>query len=175
MTLGALAACGDPFALPDATVENVVDTVSLWAVSGTAIERPSAYVIEGRRAARPDVSGVLDFAFEIDGTGRAQLLPTGAINLGRSSGVLLVTETFPTITIAPIQGYQDSLAVDVDVDDVAVIRSRPIQCFFPGVTEPLYAKLRVLTIDLGERRMDFEILANVNCGYRSLAPGIPTR
>jgi hypothetical protein len=174
LALATLPACQDPFALPDATVENVVDTLSVWAVSGTALHLPSAYAVDVRRAVRPDAGAGFDFVFEMDAAGQAQLLPTGAIDLGRSSGVLLATQPFDSITVAPVTGYQDSLAVAVGLDDVAIIRSRPVQCFFQTI-EPLYAKLRVLTIDPAERRMDFEVLANVNCGYRGLEPGLPTR
>jgi hypothetical protein len=37
----------------------------------------------------------------------------------------------------------------------------------------LYAKLQVLAIDTLARRIDLKILANQNCGYRSLTPGNP--
>jgi len=40
-----------------------------------------------------------------------------------------------------------------------------------------YAKLHVLAIDTTSgpngRRIDFEILTDINCGYRGLAPGVP--
>ena len=39
----------------------------------------------------------------------------------------------------------------------------------------LYAKLHVLAIDTVARRIDFEILTNVNCGYRGLEEGLPKR
>lgn len=176
ITLALLVACEDPFALPAASRENVVDTVSLWAVSGTPLERPSAFVILVNQAmtVRTDQTANFDFAFDLDPAGQALLLPTGALRLGRGSGVLVTTEPFDSITVAPGSGYQDSLAVTVSPGTVAVIRSRPTDCFFQ-LTVSLYAKLRVLVVDAVERRMDFEVLANTNCGYRGLEPGFPTR
>jgi hypothetical protein len=38
-----------------------------------------------------------------------------------------------------------------------------------------YAKLHVLAIDRAARRLDFEILTDINCGYRGLEPGVPKR
>jgi hypothetical protein len=33
----------------------------------------------------------------------------------------------------------------------------------------------VLSVDLVERRVDFQVLVNANCGYRGLEPGLPTQ
>jgi hypothetical protein len=175
ITLATASACGDPFALP-VSFENVVDTVSIWAVSGTPLHLPSAYAIVSPvgRTVRSDQFADFDFAFDLGSTGQAVLLPTGAIDLGRSSGILLRSEPFGAITIAPGSGYQDSLAVAVDSGTVAVIRSRPVTCLNQVVLF-LYAKLHVLEVDSAERRLKFEILSNTNCGYRGLEPGYPTR
>ncbi|HXF95982.1 MAG TPA: hypothetical protein VNI61_07745 [Gemmatimonadales bacterium] len=168
-----LAACDDPFALPPAGIENVVDTVSLWAASGTPLHLPSAYLIEFRQTIRTDQSANFDFAFDLDPAGRAVLSPTGALRLGRGSGIRVSEEPFDSITVAPGSGYQDTLAVVVDTGTVAVVRSRPVTCTFAGLAVFYYAKLRVLAVDSAARRLDFEILANANCGYRSLEPGFP--
>ena len=173
-TVGVLAACGDPLGLPDAAIENRTDTVSLWAASGTSLEKPSAYAVDVRRAIRTDAGGSFDFVFDIDRGGQPQLFPPGAIDLGRTGGILLVTEPFESIEVAPTDGYQDSLAVAVSVGDVAVIRGRQVSCFL-NLAFPYYAKLHILAVDMVQRRIDLEILTNVNCGYRGLAPGIPTR
>jgi len=42
------AACSDTTGLPAASVTNVVDTVSLFALFGTSISSPSAYDLNGR-------------------------------------------------------------------------------------------------------------------------------
>ncbi|MGH7699938.1 MAG: hypothetical protein ACREMJ_05410 [Gemmatimonadales bacterium] len=170
------SACGDPFALPPARIENVVDTVSLWAFTGTELSLPSAYSILGfPQAVRTDRTDGFDFAFDLDEAGRALLFPTGAVDLGRRSGILLTGVPFDSIRAPPAGVYQDTVPVAVDVDTVAVIRSRALQCnpLLPALS--YYAKLRVLAVDLTERRLDFEILANSNCGYRSLEPGVPRR
>jgi hypothetical protein len=39
---------------------------------------------------------------------------------------------------------------------------------------PNYGKLHVLSVDDADRTVTFEVLANRNCGFRSLRAGIPT-
>lgn len=177
-----LAAACDESLLPQASIENRTDTlVSLYALSGTPVTQPSAYVIAFRSVIRTDqaVDG-FDFAFDIDTAGRAVLLPTGALRLGRQSGIQLTTKAFDSILVAPTGGYQLDSAVAVDSNSVVIIHSRPLGCSFGGgFSAPFYAKLHVLAIDTSSvpngRRLDFEILTDVNCGYRGLEEGLPRR
>jgi hypothetical protein len=172
--LVALAACSDPFGFPPPHAQNVVDTVALYAVDGTPLATPSAYLLALRQRVRTDQSANFDFAFNIDASSRVVLLPTGAVGLGRASGLQLATQVFDSIKVAPAGGYVLDQAVVVDVDVVALVRSRAVGCSF-GLSEALYAKLHVLAIDLVDRRIDFEILVNQNCGYKGLEPGFPIR
>jgi len=170
------ASCGSPIGLPPAYVPNKVDTVSLWALSGTPIAKPSGYVISGRQAVRTDVYPLFDFAFDIDTAGRALLLPTGAVKLGRNSGLQLVTAKFDSIHTAPLADYNRDSATVVAADDVVLAHSIPTTCSF-ALPAAYYAKMHILTIDTTSggdgRRIDFEILVDVNCGYRGLDTGLP--
>lgn len=177
-----IVACNDPFGdLPPPNFENVVDTVHLYALSGTPITAPSGYNISLKQPIRTDQANenlTFDFAFDIDPDGNALLLPTGALHLGSSSGVQLSTEPFESITVAPTTNYQRDSSVVVDSGSVAIVHSRPQSC---GnlTTAALFAKLRVLKIDQSAdpdgRRIDFEILVDRNCGYRGLETGLPRR
>jgi len=175
--LAALGACGDPFGLPQPFVTNVVDTVSLYALGGTPVALPSGYRLQFRQAVRVDLVP-FDFAFEIDSAGRALLLPTGPLDLGRSSGVQLSSQPFDSILIAPTRNYQLDSAVVVRDSSVAIVQSQLALCSWGGQAF-YYAKLRVLAVDTtsgpGGRRLDFEILVDANCGYRGLEPGLPRR
>ncbi len=174
------ASCGSPIGIPPALYPNVVDTVSLWALSGTPIAKPSGYVLSGRQAVRTDVYPLFDFVFDIDSAGRALLLPTGAVKLGRNSGLQLVTQKFDSIHTAALTNYNRDSATVVAADDVVLAHSIPLPtgCSFgalPGVA--YYAKLQILTIDTTSggdgRRIDFLILVDANCGYRGLDTGLP--
>src|SRR5205823_1379432 len=58
------AACSNSMGLPAAFFPNAVDTVSLYALRGTAITLPSAYSIQDRSTVRTDTTVNLDFAFD---------------------------------------------------------------------------------------------------------------
>ena len=166
-------ACSNSTGLPPAIFSNVVDTVSLFALRGTPIQLPSAYVLNDTSRVRIDQSLALDFAFDYDSaTRKASLLTTGALKLGSGSGLQRTTTAFATITLAPTSGYGYDSALVVDTGNVLYVASRPQTCVF-GAVVPLYAKLRVLELDTIARRLDFEILVDQNCGYRGLAPGLP--
>src|SRR5205823_15100168 len=81
------AACSNTTGLPAAVFTNAVDTVSLYALRGTAITLPSAYSIQDRSTVRTDTTVNLDFAFDFDSASKPTLLPTAALHLGRGSGL----------------------------------------------------------------------------------------
>ncbi len=167
-----VVACNDTSNLPAAFFTNVVDTVSLFALRGTALTLPSAYTIEGAQPVRTDQPTALDFAFDFDSLGAPALFPTGAINLGLLSGLQRSTTAFDAIKLAPTGGYVFDKPLALDTGTVVLVRSRPTPCTF-GATVSLYAKLRVLGVDSTARSLRFEILVDQNCGYRGLEPGLP--
>src|SRR5881409_260534 len=147
LTLALAAACGAPLGLPRACCENKVITVSLYALSGTPVSFPSAYSLTFDQPVRPDQTTAIDFAFDIDSAGRAKLFPTGALHLGRASGIQLTTTPFDSIKVAPTSHYQLDSAVVVDSNSVALLHSTPTQCSFGLPNQVYYAKLHVLAID----------------------------
>lgn len=173
VALIATLACNDD-QLPPASIDNVVDTVTLGALIGGDIAIPSAYSIPDARAIRTDQSAGFDFAYAMLGS-RRMLIPLAALGLsggGTSPGVQRRTETFDNLKTAPSNGYISTDTLDVAVGDVIAARSRIVPSCFLGV--PQYAKIRVLDFDDVRRTVRLQILANTNCGYRSLEPGVPT-
>lgn len=171
----SLAACNDPLALGPAFFENAVDTTTLYALRGTAIQLPSAFDLVVNETARTDRAEPFDFAFDIDSSGQAVLLPARALGFSVTAGILLSDSTFGALTDAPLRGYDDSVAIGIRVGDVFVARSRTTnsQCGLLG-SLPRYGKFRVLVIDTQQRLLTVETLVNINCGFRGLEPGIPT-
>ena len=173
-----LAGCGDVPGLPSANIPNRTDTVSVYAVTGTPVTTPSAYFIYGRQVVRTDQNIVFDVVFDIDSLGRGLVLPTGAVRLGRQSGVQISGADFDSLVTAPSSGYQVDSAVVLTENSVAVIHSRPVQCSFDiQPAHNYFAKVHVLAIDTTSgpngRRIDLVVLTNINCGYRGLEPGLP--
>jgi hypothetical protein len=172
--LALAAACDNPFALPRATTLNVVDTVSLYALNGTPPATPSGYLLQFRQVVRVDQGGTFDFAVDVDTGGHPVLKPTGALRLGRNSGVRLDSLPFDSIKIAPDRGFQLDSAVRMDVGSVAIVHSRAVRCSF-DIPAVYYAKLQILELDTLARRLRFQILVDTNCGYRGLERGVPSR
>ena len=171
----AAHACGDPNDLPDAQDENVVDTVTISALTGTPIRLPSAYSISDRAPIRTDLSAQFDFAFDmIPPTNVAALLPRAALGFpsegSQQPGLQETEDGFADIREALLNGYVTRDTIPVAVGERYLARSRVI-CSSLGV--PLYAKFEVLAIDEVARTITFQILVDRNCGYIGLAPGLP--
>jgi len=81
------------------------------------------------------------------------------------------TESFEAITTPPSGGYMTEAAVPIAAGQRYVVRSR-ITC---NLGVPKYAKLEILGFDESLRIVTFRVLANDNCGFRSLEPGLPDR
>jgi hypothetical protein len=170
----ATAGCGSSTGLPAASAANFVDTVSLYALDGTPLPAPSGYNVQSRSVVRTDRLASFDFAFNITAAGQPVLLPTGALGLGRASGIQRQNLAFDAITLAPTSAYVDTMAVPIDSGTVAVVHSRPTTCAF-GIVVFYYGKIEVLAIDFAARRVDLQIMVDLNCGYRGLEPGVPRR
>ncbi len=173
-----VAACNNPLALPEAVAGNFVDTLTLHALRGTPIDTPSGYNIALRLPARTDRgSEPFDFAFDIDADDIPLIFPTRALGLGSASAIKMSDRAFAEITVAPLDDYELDSALVVGVDSIFVVRSVPttFACIFFLGALPRYGKFRVLDIDPVNRQITLEALVNVNCGYRSLEPGIPTQ
>jgi hypothetical protein len=166
------AACSAELTLPPASDENVVDTVTLYALSGTPIGTYSAYQMDLKRVVRTDQTSAFDFVFDIDTAGPA-LHPSGLYGLAEGAGFQDGGAPFDSLTFAPLDGYEYQAATPIDSGDVLYVRSRPVTCLFG--TFAYFGKLEVLAVDTVARRIDLQVLVNANCGYRSLEPGIPRR
>jgi hypothetical protein len=171
--LGGIA-CSDSNALPDATLENVERTDTLWALVGTPVFTPSGYSVEGSQRVRTDLSVDFDFAYN-ETVGVHVFLPRAALGIDTANavnpGFQVRNESFEAITVAPSDGYITDVPVPIAVGQRYVVRSR-ITC---QIGVPKYAKLEILSFDEATRIVSFRILTNDNCGFRSLEPGLPDR
>src|SRR5882672_6214695 len=73
--LALLAACKSPQSLPNAQDINQVDTVTLYALSGTPVGTPSAYAVIGPQIVDVGQSAKFDFVFNVDS--QPVLMPSG--------------------------------------------------------------------------------------------------
>jgi hypothetical protein len=172
------AGCDNTLALPAAGIPNDTNTVTLHALQGTPINAPSGFdVIRGVTARTDDQSEGFDIAFDIDDEGRALIFTTGALGLNVRSAIQTSDRAFGDIVIAPLEDYGLDSVLVVGVDSVFIVRSRPASfgCIFFLGQLPRYGKFHVLDLNLETRQITLKNLVNMNCGYRGLEIGLPTR
>jgi hypothetical protein len=171
----ALAACSNPNSLAPAQFTNVVDTTTLYALTGTPIGTPSAFDGVVALSVRTDLNQPFDFAVDLDGSGTWRVFPPGAMGYVKDGGILLSSQAFDVIATAPSSGYVQDTARVVTTGSVFVLRSRvsAAQCTISS-SLPRYGKFHVIGVDSVARSITLEYLVNLNCGYRQLTPGIPS-
>lgn len=178
-----LAACEDPTART-ANAENTTATVTLYAFNGTAITDPIGLLFANTSGALEPVGVRLtpafffDIAFDFDAAGNALAYPVGLVgsnlSVQRQVGLQLLEAQFDSVLRAPSRGYTYNAPLAIAVGDVVVIESNnPPICsgsFFPRS----YSKMQVMALDPVTRTVRVNALTNPNCGFRGLAPGLPT-
>jgi hypothetical protein len=175
LALSAAAACSDDDNLPDPTLENVVDTVTVGSLTDTPITTASGFAVGGG-AIRTDLDAGFDFAYDIQGdpaTGTSVFLPRAALGIASQTsaepGLMRREEAFDDIDAAPSNGYVTEEAVPVALGERYIVRSR-VTC---NIGVPRYAKIEIIGFE--DNSVILKVLENENCGYRGLEPGLPDR
>jgi hypothetical protein len=176
-----LAACSNPLGLAPATSTNEVDTVTLYAVQGTGLNSPSAYAIIGRTAILTQQTAGWDFVFSYDSLNRPAFYPTGAlpkyaiVDSVLAPGFQVSNASFDNTSEAPVDGYVTDKPALLSLQAVLLARSKSETCP-DGTVYPLYAKIQPIAFDSVARSVTFLVLADQNCGYRSLvANSLPSQ
>jgi hypothetical protein len=175
-----VSACGDPTNLK-ASLFNTVDTLSVYALSGTPPTYPSGISIVARQAVRVDGFAGFDVAFDINSSGQAVIYPVKLVVASaggaRPVGLQKVPGTFETVLDAPKSGFQTDSAVVAGVGEVVVMESTHNSngdvCSF-SLSPNLYGKISIESIDLVARIIKIRLGVDPNCGFRSFADGVPT-
>jgi hypothetical protein len=170
----AALACGAGTTLPPPQFSNELDTTTLYALTGTALQLPSAFDVVSKTAVRTDRDFPLDFAFDIDTAGIPAIWPATLLGLAGDPGLLRSNQSFTDLLSAPLEGYVTDSLLTIDEGSVFVVRSRASSslCTLSSAL-PRYGKFHVLAISPQERSVTLEHLVDQNCGYRGLEPGLP--
>jgi hypothetical protein len=175
-----LNACGNVASLK-ATIPTSVDTLSLWALSGTPPSYPSAISIAARQIVRVDGFAAFDIAIDIDANGKAVVYPVKLIVAtpggSRQVGIQRVSGTFETVLEAPQTGFETDSSLVMAPGEVVAVQSPHNSsgdiCQF-AISPDLYAKIAVDSVNLASRIIYLRMGFDPNCGFRSFADGIPT-
>ncbi len=174
-----LNACGDPTSLR-AAISTSVDTLSVFALSGTPPSYPSGISILARQAVRVDGFAGFDIAFDINASGNVVVYPVKLVVAtpagSRPVGLQKVTGLFDTVLEAPKSGYENDSSLVLTPGETLVIQSAHNAsqdiCQF-AVSPYLFAKIGVDSVNLVSRTIYLQLGLDPNCGFRSFASGIP--
>jgi hypothetical protein len=176
-----LNACGDPTSLKANSITSV-DTLYVFALSGTPPTYPSGVSILAKSAIRVDGFAGFDVAFDIDESGRTVVYPVKMVVTSpggsRPVGLQKVAGSFETVLAAPASGYETDSSFVLGAGETLVIQaphnsgSQDI-CSF-ALSPYLYGKIGVDSVNLASRTIYIQLGLDPNCGFRSFASGIPT-
>ena len=176
-----LNACGDPTSL-HASLITSVDTLSVFALSGTPPSYPSGINVLARQAVRVDGGASFDVAFDIDANGDAVVYPVKQVvslpGTSRAVGMQKLLVQFDSVADAPKSGYQiDSTSFVLTPAATLFVQS---QHNFSGdicqfaLNPNIFAKLAVDSVNLASRTIYLRLGLDPNCGFRSFVAGVPT-
>jgi hypothetical protein len=175
--VAALNACGNPNSL-HATLPITADTLSLWALSGTPPMYPSGVSITSRQVVPVNAAALFDVALDINAAGVPVVYPPKLIVSGsRPVGIQLASGPFDGVKEAPSSGFETDSALVLTPGQTVVVQSphniSGEVCEF-AISPNLYAKITVDSVNLASRILYLRMGLDPNCGFRSLADGIPT-
>jgi hypothetical protein len=176
-----LNGCGDPTNIK-AQLPTFVDTLSVWALSGTPPTYPSGISVPGRQIVTVNANAGFDVALDLNAAGEPVIYPVRLVvstpgGSGRPVGLQKVAGTFETVTAAPSTGYETDSALVIGAGETVVVQTpqngSTEVCQF-AISPNLYAKITVDSVNLASRILYFRLATDPNCGFRSFADGIPT-
>jgi hypothetical protein len=175
-----LSACSDPTNL-QANLSTSTDSLTVWALSGTPPSYPSGVSLVGRQVVRVDGFASFDVALDINPDGNAVLYPVKLVvstpGGTRPVGLQRVPGIFDSVTAAPKTGFEVDSALVLTPGEVVTIQSPQNGtgeiCQF-AISPYIYAKIVADSVDLAARTIFVRVAFDPNCGFRSLAAGVPT-
>jgi hypothetical protein len=176
-----LNACGDINSIK-ASLPTSVDTLAIFALSGTPPDYPSGLSFLARQPVLVDGFAVFDIAFDIDQAGNTIVYPVKLVVASpggsRPVGLQVSPAPFEQVTSAPKEGYQSDTAVMIHPGQTLIVQSAHNYtngdiCQF-ALNPNLFAKIAVDSVNLVTRTVHFRFGLDPNCGFRSFAEGIPT-
>lgn len=169
-------ACENPLTIR-ADQTNVNQFFSVNAISGTPTNAPVALNLTNKAITRLDGGFDFDIAFDLNPQGKIVILPLGLVGtpLGGAHlvGLLRTPGVFDSVKAAPKDGYVFDSTFVVAPGAVLAIQSQVGVCA-GSFTPYVFAKLVIDSVQLATRTLYGRTLINLNCGFRSLAPGTPT-
>lgn len=176
--MAAVGCSSDPYA-PKAIEPVASDTVRVVALNGTPPDAQSAIRLLFVQNTVPDFSETFDFALDIDANGKVVILPRSKVVTCTSIcqlGVKVIpadSVAFDKLYDAPKSGYVYDSVMTVPVGATVAFVTKDLYCRASNIsTYDLYAKMVVDSVHMSDRSLFVRLVADPNCGFRGLVPGI---
>jgi hypothetical protein len=178
--VAVVAGAGCQYNPAAAQFPSAVDTITVYALNGTPPSSPAGIDLKTGSAVRLDQTFVFDIALDIPPTGGVAVLPVRVVANGlesvRSVGLQQVNAGYDTYTEAFTSGYHyDSTLVVPIGTTVAINPIDATTCTVYSIGTSYYAKLIVDSVNATTRALYVRLVSDPNCGYRTLAPGVPSK
>jgi hypothetical protein len=175
-----LNACGDPTSLK-ATSLTTVDTLSVFALSGSPPLYPSGVSVLVGQPVPVDGFAIFDVALDVNAAGNAVVYPpklvVNSLAGPRLVGLLKIAGSFESVLEAPKTGFVTDASVVLAPGETVVIQSAHSGsgdiCQF-ALTPYIYAKITLDSVNVANRILYLRMGVDPNCGFRSFASGVPT-
>lgn len=171
------AACGD-ITRPKAALPTGRDSTVLYALNGAPPGAPTAIYLPTESAVRADGNFQFDVAFDIDANGKVVLLPLRTVATGLSTtyrvGLQTSSVAFDSLLTAPKSGYHYDSTLVVTPGTTVVVETQNVNaCGLSYVGSTMYAKVVVDSVKAASRLLYTRFVVDPNCGFYSLADGVP--
>jgi hypothetical protein len=175
-----LNACGDPTSLRAANL-TYVDTLSVYALSGSPPQYPNGVSVMAARAVQVDGFANFDVAFDVDASGNAVVFPpklvVNVVGGGLPVGLQKLATSFESVVEAPNTGFKTDNSMVLLPGQTVVIQSSHNApgdvCQF-ALSAYIYAKIAVDSVNVATRTVYLRMGVDPNCGFRSFVSGVPT-
>lgn len=180
VAVGAVAAlngCGDPTSI-SARFDNIDTTRTVYALNGTPPNLPVAMLVRGAAPVRISASFDFDIAFDINPAGEVVVHPVRKLASQTAAthrvGMQLTTDQFDQVLEAPRTGYEYDSTKVLPMGQTMLIDVIDPACSIQSILGPnIRAKMVLDSVDLTRRAIYLHVLANPNCGFKSLVKGEP--
>lgn len=171
--LAALAAC-DQSTGYEAQFPVVTGNYIVYALSGSGPQLPTAFSTVAGKVMQVDTLA-FDFAFDLTPAGEVTLLPVtkiGTLVSPRRISFHVDSSSFDDLQRAPISSWVHDSIVTVPIGRTVVIEA-PGSCQVYALSQYIYTKMVVDSVDQPARRIYFHATSDPNCGFRSFKAGVP--
>jgi hypothetical protein len=169
--------CDDPTAI-DAQFNNLERRGIVYAMNGTPISLPAAVAIRSGLAVAVDANFAFDIAFDLDSTGAVKVLTQARVASQLVSvhrvGLHVSDLPFAEVLSAPNSGFTYDSLTTLPMGKTLVVDVIEGSCGFGSFLGPnIYAKITIDSVVPATRAIYMHVMANPNCGFRSLIAGKP--